>query len=90
MDTSDKNGVFKRCKENEARILPWWNYGTGHAGLDAPQDHAFITQIDNYSQQLGVKYILNGYNISTEIITDSESWFEGPGPTADKTYNKDV
>lgn len=65
-------------------------FKTGHAGLDAPQDHAFIAQIDKYSQQLGVKYILNGYNISTEIIADPESWFEGAGPTADKIYIKDV
>lgn len=65
-------------------------FKTGHAGLDAPQDHAFIAQIDRYSQQLGVKYILNGYNISTEIIADPESWFEGAGPTADKIYIKDV
>lgn len=27
-------------------------FKTGHAGLDAPQDHAFIAQIDNYSQNL--------------------------------------
>jgi hypothetical protein len=65
-------------------------FKTGHAGLDAPQDHAFIAQIDKYSMQLGVKYILNGYNISTEIVADPESWFEGAGPTADKAYIKDV
>lgn len=65
-------------------------FKTGHAGLDAPQDHAFIAQIDNYSQKLGVKYILNGYNISTEVVSDPASWFEGAGPTADRTYIKDV
>lgn len=65
-------------------------FKTGHAGLDAPQDHAFIAQIDKYSEQLGVKYILNGYNISTEIVADPSSWFEGAGPTADKAYIKDV
>lgn len=65
-------------------------FKTGHAGLDAPQDHAFIAEIDYYSQKLGVKYILNGYNISTEIVSDPSSWFEGAGPTADKTYIKDV
>lgn len=37
-----------------------------------------------------MKYILNGYNISTEIVADPESWFEGAGSTADKTYIKDV
>jgi len=36
MDTTDKNivfdenGVCKRCKEYEDKILPWWNHGNGH------------------------------------------------------------
>ncbi len=65
-------------------------FKTGHAGLDAPQDHAFIAQVDKFSQKLGVKYILNGYNISTEIIANPDSWYDGSGPTADKKYMKDV
>ena len=58
--------------------------------LDAPQDHAFISLIDKYSCELGVKYILNGYNISTEVIADPESWEKESGPTGDGTYMKDV
>lgn len=65
-------------------------FKTGHAGLDAPQDHAFIAQVDKFSEKYGVKYILNGYNICTEIIANPASWYEGAGPTADKTYIKDV
>ena len=65
-------------------------FKTGHAGLDAPQDHAFIAQVDKFSQKLGVKYILNGYNIATEIVCNPASWDEGAGPTGDKTYIKDV
>lgn len=65
-------------------------FKTGHAGLDAPQDHAFIAQVDRFSEKLGVKYILNGYNICTEIIANPASWNKGAGPTADKTYIKDV
>lgn len=65
-------------------------FKTGHAGLDAPQDHAFIAQVDKFAAQLGVKYILNGYNIATEIVANPESWYKGAGPTADKTYIKDV
>lgn len=65
-------------------------FKTGHAGLDAPQDHAFVAQIDKFSEELGVKYILNGYNICTEIIANPASWNEGAGPTGDKTYIKDV
>ena len=65
-------------------------FKTGHAGLDAPQDHAFIAVLDSYAQKLGVKYILNGGNFATETFTDPNSWFKGAGPTADKTYIKDV
>lgn len=65
-------------------------FKTGHAGLDAPQDHAFIAQVDKWSEKLGVKYILNGYNICTEIVANPASWNAGAGQTADKTYIKDV
>lgn len=65
-------------------------FKTGHASLDAPQDHAFIAQVDKFSEQLGVKYILNGYNIATEIVANPESWNKGAGPTGDRTYIKDV
>ena len=68
--------------------LAWFR--TGLESLDAPQDHAFIALIDKYSRKLGVKYILNGYNISTEIIADPASWGKGAGQTGDGTYMKDV
>lgn len=68
--------------------LAWFR--TGLELLDAPQDHAFIAVIDKYSQKLGVKYILNGYNIATEIIADPSSWGKGAGQTGDGTYMKDV
>lgn len=68
--------------------LAWFR--TGLESLDAPQDHAFIALIDRFSQELGVKYILNGYNISTEIIADPASWGKGAGQTGDGTYMKDV
>lgn len=68
--------------------LAWFK--TGLENLDSPQDHAFIALIDRYSRQLGVKYILNGYNISTEIVADPESWAKDGGPTGDSTFMKDV
>lgn len=74
----------------EMRQMQLAFFKTGHAGLDAPQDHAFIAQVDKFSEKLGVKYILNGYNISTEVVANPASWYEGAGPTADKTYVKDV
>ncbi len=74
----------------EMRQMQLAFFKTGHAGLDAPQDHAFIAQVDKWSEKLGVKYILNGYNVCTEIVANPASWNEGGGPTADKTYIKDV
>lgn len=75
-------------EEMRAMQLAWFR--TGLEMLDAPQDHAFIALIDKFSRKLGVKYILNGYNISTEIIADPASWERGSGPTGDGTYMKDV
>ena len=68
--------------------LAWFK--TGWASLDDPQDHAFIAIIDKYAKKLGIKYILNGYNISTEIIADPDTWAEGSGPTGDGTYMEDI
>lgn len=75
---------------NEMREMQLAWFRTGLENLDAPQDHAFIALIDKYSQKLGVKYILNGYNICTEIIADPGSWGKGGGPTGDGTFIKDV
>ena len=68
--------------------LAWFK--TGLSMLDAPQDHAFIALIDKYARKLGIKYILNGYNISTEIFADPVSWGKGACPTGDSVYMKDV
>lgn len=68
--------------------LAWFR--TGLEMLDAPQDHAFISLIDKYSRKLKVKYILNGYNIATEIVADPASWEKHSGPTGDKKFMKDV
>lgn len=90
---TDKLGVelhVKKMNWNEMREMQLAWFRTGLEMLDAPQDHAFIALIDEYSRKLGVKYILNGYNISTEIIADPESWEQGSGPTGDGTYMKDV
>jgi len=75
---------------NEMREMQLAWFRTGLEMLDAPQDHAFIALIDKFSQELGVKYILNGYNICTEIVADPVSWEKGSGPTGDGTFIKDV
>lgn len=59
-------------------------------GLDVPQDHAFIALVDHFADKMGIKFILNGYNIATEAVADPSSWNKDGGQTADKTYVKDV
>lgn len=65
-------------------------FKAGFAGLDVPQDHAFVALVDYYAEKYNLKYILNGFNIATEAVSDPSSWFVGCGQTADKRYVKDV
>lgn len=65
-------------------------FKAGHGALDAPQDHAFIAMVDRFADEVGVKFILNGYNVATEVVANPASWYIGAGPTGDKTYIKDV
>ena len=90
---TDKLGVelhIEKMDWEELREMQLAWFRTGLELLDAPQDHAFIALIDRFSRELGVKYILNGYNICTEIIADPASWGKGAGQTGDGTYMKDV
>ena len=90
---TDKLGVelhIERMDWNEMREMQLAWFRTGLEMLDAPQDHAFIALIDRYSREYDVKYILNGYNICTEIIADPSSWEKHSGPTGDGTFIKDV
>lgn len=90
---TDKLGAelhIEKMDWNEMREMQLAWFRTGLEPLDAPQDHAFIALIDRFSRELGVKYILNGYNICTEIIADPASWGKGAGQTGDGTYMKDV
>lgn len=89
----DKLGVkihVEKLDWEEMRQIQLAFFRTGHAGLDAPQDHAFIAVIDKFSQKLGVKYILNGYNVGTEVVSNPVSWNKGAGYSGDGTYIKDV
>ena len=52
--------------------LAYFKSGVPH--LDIPQDLAFVSVLDNYAKKHGLKYILNGGNISTEIIVNPQSW----------------
>lgn len=75
---------------NEMKEMQLAWFRTGLEMLDAPQDHAFIALIDKYSRKLGIKYILNGYNICTEVVADPASWEKHSGPTGDGKFIKDV
>ncbi len=90
---TNKLGVklhIEKMNWDEMREMQLAWFRTGLEMLDAPQDHAFISLIDKYSMKLGVKYILNGYNVCTEVVADPASWEKGAGPTGDGNYIKDV
>ena len=52
--------------------LAFFKSGVPH--LDIPQDMAFVSVLDKYAAQNNIKYILNGGNISTEVIVNPNSW----------------
>jgi len=58
--------------------------------LDTPQDHAFVALVDHHAEKMGIKYILNGYNVATEAVADPESWNFGGGASSDATFVRDV
>ena len=59
-------------------------------GLDVHQDHAFVALVDHFAVKMGIKYILNGFNVATEAVADPESWNVGGGASSDRVYVKDV
>lgn len=65
--------------------LAYFKSGVSH--LDIPQDLAFVSVLDNYAKKNGIKYILNGGNISTEVIVNPQSW--GYWGT-DMKHNRDI
>jgi len=52
--------------------LAFFKSGVPH--LDIPQDHAFVSVLYNFAEKHGIKYILNGGNISTEVVVNPSSW----------------
>ncbi|MBR1870059.1 MAG: phosphoadenosine phosphosulfate reductase family protein, partial [Bacteroidales bacterium] len=68
----DKLGVglhVEKMDWDEMREMQKAFFRTGMSCQDNPQDHAFIALIDKFSLKLGVKYIFNGYNICTEVVS---------------------
>jgi N-acetyl sugar amidotransferase len=46
----------------------------GVANIDIPQDHAFIATLYNFAYKHDIKFILNGFNLSTEAISPPLEW----------------
>lgn len=49
-------------------------FRSGLPNIDIAQDHAFIATLYNFADKFGIKYILNGGNISTECVRNPLEW----------------
>lgn len=49
-------------------------FKSGLPNIDVPQDHAFVATLYNYAEKHNIKYILNGGNISTEVVRNPLEW----------------
>lgn len=73
----EKLGVDLKVEKinwNEIRDMQLAFFKSGVPHLDTPQDHAFVAVLDKYAVDNDIKYILNGGNISTEVIVNPDSW----------------
>ncbi|MDF2384382.1 N-acetyl sugar amidotransferase [Nostoc ellipsosporum NOK] len=52
--------------------LAFFKSGVPH--IDIPQDHAFVATLYKFANKHGIKYILNGGNISTECVRNPLEW----------------
>lgn len=52
--------------------LAFFKSGVSH--IDLPQDHAFIATLYKFADKHGIKYIMNGGNISTECVRNPKEW----------------
>ncbi len=59
---------------NEVRDMQLAFFKSGVPHLDIPQDHAFVAALDNYAEKYNINYILNGGNISTEVVVNPNAW----------------
>lgn len=58
----------------EMRDLQLAFFKSGVSHLDIPQDHAFIATLYHFANKHGIKWILNGGNISTECVRNPKEW----------------
>lgn len=52
--------------------LAFFKSGVPH--IDIPQDHAFIATLYHFAHKHGIRYIMNGGNISTECVRNPLEW----------------
>ena len=52
--------------------LAFFKAGVPH--IDLPQDHAFVATLYKYAYRYKIKYILNGFNFSTECVRNPMEW----------------
>lgn len=74
--------VLKLNVELKTEVIDWEEmknfqlafFKSGVPHLDIPQDHAFVSVLYNFAEENDIKYILNGGNISTEVVVNPSSW----------------
>lgn len=49
-------------------------FKSGISQIDIPQDHSFVATLYKFANRYGVKYIMNGGNISTECVRNPLEW----------------
>ena len=47
---------------------------SGLPNIDTPQDHAFVSSLYKFADKHRIKYIMNGGNISTEVVRNPKEW----------------
>lgn len=60
---------------NEMRDFQLSFFKSGLPFIDLPQDHAFMAVLYQFSEQYGIKFILNGGNYSTECVRNPLEYF---------------
>lgn len=66
--------TIEQINWDEVRDMQLAFFKSGVPHLDIAQDHAFVAVLDNYAKKHNIKYILNGGNISTEVVVNPDSW----------------
>lgn len=74
VDKLDVELHIEKINWNEVRDMQIAFFKSGVPHLDTPQDHAFVAVLDNYAKKYKIRYVLNGGNISTEVIVNPNSW----------------